>query len=83
MKVTASAGRGYRFSVATRFGASAAYLLNEADIAPFGRDSASLRPLLSAGTEKHCPCRNRGAPYLARRWAFPLTSLEVGTRVYA
>ena len=45
---------------AGRLGASAAYQLNEADLAPCGRDSASLRPLVSAGTEKPCPCRESG-----------------------
>ena len=51
MKVTASAGRGYRFSVATRFGASAAYLLNEA--ASLGA-SAVLRPLISGDRQSPC-----------------------------
>ena len=37
-----------------------AYLLNEADLAPDGRDSASLCPLVSAGTEKHCSCLKSG-----------------------
>ena len=60
MEVTASAEGSDRFSATARFGATAAYLLNEADIAPCGRDSAALRPFLSAGTEKHCPCRNSG-----------------------
>src|SRR4030095_16451955 len=60
MPVTASAEASHRSSATARFGVSAAYLLNEADIAPCGRDSAALRPFLSAATEKHCPCRNSG-----------------------
>jgi hypothetical protein len=32
----------------------------EADLAPDGRDSASLCPLVSAGTEKRCSCLRSG-----------------------
>jgi hypothetical protein len=37
-----------RFLPGKRRGASAAYLLNEADLAPCGRDSALFLPLVSA-----------------------------------
>src|SRR5262245_28131051 len=46
MEVTASAEGSPRFSATAGFGAAAAYLLHEADIAPCGRDSA-VRPLAS------------------------------------
>src|SRR5262245_61704062 len=49
MEVTASAEGSDRFSATARFGATAAYLLNEADIAPCGRDSAALRPCRNSG----------------------------------
>ena len=45
MQVTASAEASHRSSATARFGVSAAYLLNEADIAARGRDSASRAPL--------------------------------------
>src|SRR4030095_6061559 len=60
MPVTATAEASHRSSATARFGATAAYLLNEAYIASCGRASAALRPFLSAATEKHCPCRNSG-----------------------
>jgi len=60
MQVTASAEASHRSWATARFGVSAAYLLNEADIAPCGRDSAALRPFLSAGTEKALSLRNSG-----------------------
>ncbi len=44
----------------------AAYLVNEADLAPDGRDSTSLCPLVSAGTEKHCSCLKSGGQLVSR-----------------
>ena len=66
MRVTASAEASHRCTVTARFGASAAYLLNEADIAPCGRDSASLRPFLSAGTEKALSLPKLGVHLISR-----------------
>jgi hypothetical protein len=61
MHVTASAEASHRSSATARFGASAAYLLNEADIAPGGRDSASLRPCRNSG------CTLSRAPFALSR----------------
>jgi hypothetical protein len=74
MHVTASAEASHRYSATARFGASAAYLLNEADIAPCGRDSASLRPFLSAGTEKTLSLPKLGV-HLISRAVMPDSSL--------
>jgi hypothetical protein len=65
-RLTASAERSHRSEVTVGFGASAAYLLNEADIAPCGRDSASLRPFLSAGTEKALSLPKLGVHLISR-----------------
>jgi hypothetical protein len=66
MQVTASAEGSHRSDVTVWFGASAAYLLNEADIAPCGRDSASLHPFLSAGTEKALSLPKLGVHLISR-----------------
>jgi hypothetical protein len=66
MPVTASAEASHRSAATARFGVSAAYLLNEADIAPCGRDSASLRPFLSAGTEKALSLPKLGVHLISR-----------------
>ena len=66
MPVTASAEASHRSSATARFGVSAAYLLNEADIAPCGRDSAALRPFLSAGTEKALSLPKLGVHLISR-----------------
>ena len=51
MQATASAGKPHRSSATARFGVSAAYLLNEADIAPSGRDSPSPPPFFRQATK--------------------------------
>ena len=66
MPVTASAEASHRSSATARFGASAAYLLNEADIAPSGRDSASLRHFLSSGTEEALSLPKLGVHLISR-----------------
>ena len=70
--MTASAEASQGSEATVRFGASAAYLLNEADIAPFGRDSAALRPFLSPGTEKALSLPKLGV-HLISRAVRPLT----------
>ena len=64
MQVTASAEASHRFSAAARFGASAAYLLNEADIAHCGRDSAS--PLLFGRDRKALSLPKLGVHLISR-----------------
>ena len=66
MEVTAGAEGSDRFSATAHFGASAAYLLNEADIAPCGRDSAALRPFLPAGTEQALSLPKLGVHLISR-----------------
>src|SRR4029453_3019862 len=66
MPVTASAEASHRSSATARFGVSAAYLLNEPDLAPCGRASASLRPFLSAGTEKALSLPKLGVHLISR-----------------
>ena len=64
------------------FGASAAYLLNEADIAPCGRDSASLRPFLSAGTEKALSLPKLGVHLISRAIRrFPIMAKQDKSRL--
>src|SRR5439155_7692941 len=62
--------------VTGRMGPSAAYQFNEADLGPCGRQAASLRSLVWAGTEKHYPCPESGAAHLAPRWAARLNLLR-------
>ena len=81
MQVTASAEANHRYSVTARLGASAAYLLNETDIAPSGRDSAALRPFLSAGTEKALSLPKLGVHLISRavrRLPSSSTTVEYG-----
>ena len=72
MSMAASAREGGRD---TRSTLSAAYLLNEADIAPCGRDSASLRSFPSAATEKALSLPKLGV-HLISPAVSPLVSAE-------
>jgi hypothetical protein len=59
----------------------AAYLLNEADLAPDGRDSASLCPLVPAGTEKHCSCLKSGGSLSRAPLGFAILPSEPSCQV--
>jgi predicted RNase H-like HicB family nuclease len=66
IRITPGDAGSHRRSATARSGASAAYLLNEADIAPCARDSAALRPFLSAGTEEALSLPKLGVHLISR-----------------
>ena len=65
LKPSARHTQSSRSSARSRLNASAAYHLNEADIARCACDSASLRPLVSASAGPPASASSRGAAYLA------------------